>query len=219
MSSSIVLGIERFVRDYNDAHLCVPVVVDGREWLVEIPVGRIRLIYHQAAREEGVTLPRALGSNCRTVGGLFSSLKKAYKRVTRKVKKALPKVARRALHHVEKTAEWGAGKVIDAHKMALNVVKSDAFAAGLVGASFLVPALAPAAAAVVAARAMIAKVEAGKRLAEGVKKGIVQMSPAVAKIIGEGKQQQANAKTMVSAARSGNNTAMQFMGALRQLKT
>jgi hypothetical protein len=216
--AAVLAPFQRHAHDLEDACLRFAVIVEGREWLVEVPIARVQLIFDQAGRSLGCRMPRQLGARRhRTVGGFFDSIKSAYKSATRVVKHALPKVAQQAIHHVEKTAEKGAKMAWDAHMLAKDVVLSDAFSAGLVAASFAVPALAPAAAAVNAARILVRQVETGKKAAEMVARGI-QQTPQIVAAIRKGDLAKLNAQKLVTQARKGSGVAQQMMGALRQLR-
>lgn len=217
-AESVIQPFRRHAQDLSSATFRFAAIVDGRRWTVEVPLRSVQISFEKHARAVGCPLPRSLGARTqhRTIGGFFDSIKKAYKSVTRKVKHALPKVAQRAIHHVEKTAEKAAKYTWDAHMIARDIVKSDAFAAGLVGASFVVPALAPAAAAVVAARTMLKNIDAGKRAAQAIARG-VQQTPAMLQAITRGQRAKADAQTLVTSAKTGSTVARQFMGAFRQL--
>lgn len=217
-AAAVIQPFARHAHDLSDAVFRFACIVDGRRWTVEVPLRSVQISFEKHARALGCPLPRSLGARTehRTIGGFFDSIKKAYKSVTRKVKHALPKVAQRAIHHVEKTAEKAAAVTWRAHMLAKDIVKSDAFAAAMVGASFVVPALAPAAAAVIAARTMLRNIEAGKQAAQAIARG-VQQTPAMLQAITRGQRTKQNAKTLVTQAKQGSTVARQFMGAFRQL--
>lgn len=202
------------VHSLESAELVFVVIIDGREWTVRMPLSRVQVAFENEARRMGCALPRSLGS-ARTVGGWFSSIKNVYKKATRKVKKALPKVVRRAVHRVEKVANYGAKVAWDAHKKAKDVVLSDTFAYGLTAAAVAVPALAPAAGALHAARAIMKNIDSGVKAAKQLERGI--SSPAVKNALQMAWNTRGASQQLVNKARAGNPAAMQIMGALRQL--
>jgi hypothetical protein len=193
------------------------IVLDGMPLRVFIPLGQVSIAFGEEFRAVGCPLARRVGS-ARTVGGFFSSIKKAYKSVTRKAKSLAPKVIRRAIHKVEKAAETVARPVIAAHMWGFNaakrVVKSDAFAYGLTAAAFAVPVLAPAAAAVHTARQLMKHYETGVRAAKAVAGGF--RSPAAGNALRQGLAAKNGLIGMVRLAQGGDPRAQQIAGALRQ---
>lgn len=202
------------VHSLDSAEVSFVVIVDGREWQVVVPLRRVQLIFHQEAARVGCPLPRSIGS-ARTLGGWFSGVSKAWKKATRKIKRALPKVARRAISRVEKTANWGAKAAWDAHLVAKKVVTSRPFAYALTAAAVAVPALAPAAGAVHAARAIMKNIEAGHQAAKALASGI--KSPSVNKALQTAWATRGASQQIINKARANNPQAMQIMGALRQM--
>lgn len=177
------------VRSLRDSCLFIDVEVDGRTWTVRVPLRKLHVAWCEEARRVGCVMPRRVGCP-RNVGGLFDSVSRAFRSATRAVKRAIPKSVQRAVNRVSKLARGAVRTGKKALRAAKGIVKSDAFAAGLVGASFLVPALAPAAAAAIAAQQMVAR----------------------------GEKAAAAAKQVIRQARAGSKHAQQVMGALRQLR-
>jgi len=195
----------------------ITIVVDGVPLRVFVPLRQVSVVFGNEFRAVGCPLARRVGAS-RSVGGLFSSISKAYKSVTRKIKHAAPKVIQRAIHKVEKTAEFVARPVIDAHKWAFKqgkrLVKSDAFAYGLTAAAFAVPVLAPAAAAVHTARQLMKHYETGVKAAKAVAGGFRSSSASHA--LRQGLAAKNGLIGMVRLAQGGDPRAQQIAGALRQ---
>lgn len=202
------------VHSLEGAELMFVVRVEGREWTVVIPLSRVQIAFEKEARRMGCALPRSLGA-ARTVGGWFSSVKNVWKKATRKVKKALPKVARRAVSRVERVANRGAKLAMRGYKVAKDVAKSDAFAYALTAAAVAVPALAPAAGAVMAARTIMNNIDKGVKAAKQLERGI--SNPTINRALKTAWNTRGAAQQLVNQARRGNRGAMGIMGALRQL--
>lgn len=84
----------------------VTVNVDGEwvQWLV--PIAHVHIEFGKQLQKVGCPLSSSVGAP--SVGGLFSSISKAYKSATRAVKKLVPKAVKRAASSVVKAATKGA---------------------------------------------------------------------------------------------------------------
>lgn len=155
---------------------------DGREYRVAVPVTRVQNEASKELAAVGCHLERSVGAA--SVGGFFSSLRRAVKKVSRSVRRAIPKAVRRAARRVVRSASRAVRKV---RRFGRSIVRSPALKAGLFAASFIPGAAAvtaPTLAAMQAADMMDRKIAAGERATRNIARGVRSLANRQAKARG-----------------------------------
>lgn len=134
-----------------------------------------------------------------------------YNPMAASVRAVVPKHTYRS---IERAAQHTARSAFHA---ARNIAKSDEFAAALTAASFAVPALAPAAAAVIAAQKLQHQIHAGTKAAEEIAR-IGHVTPQLAHALHVGRVARHNAHQVIAGAQQGNRSAQELVGALRMFR-
>jgi hypothetical protein len=180
--------------------------VNGRTVKVFIPLSRVWLTFDEELQRVGCPSAASVGAPF-SVGGFFDFVKKAASSVVRKV---VPKAIQRAATRVVATAKkFGAA----AYKGAKAVASNPVFRGAVIAASFAVPALAPAAAALEIANRAAKVYAAGQQAAKAIKAGVntAQNIDAVRRGLIARQQVQA----VVQRAHAGDPRAKQLVGAFQ----
>lgn len=111
--------LNRLGWDWHENGAIITVVVDGSPVAWFIPLDHIQVTFGQELSRVGCPLAPTVGAYP-TVSGFFSSIKKAYKKATRAVKKTIPKSIKRAARKVQKTALKGAKAVANLQRKAIK---------------------------------------------------------------------------------------------------
>lgn len=204
---------------WHDGGAVVYATVDGTAYSVWVPLRRVQLEFGRELAAVGCNLPQGVGAPTTTVG-FFKSLRRAVKRVARKVRKVVPKRIRRAARRISRSAKRYARKAARAAKRygrkALKLATSREAQMALGALTIAVPALAPATASIVAAQEALRNVDAGIKAAKSLQRG-ARMTRRMARDLARGR----NAKRHLAIARQGaargDREAQQLMGAIRQL--
>ena len=178
--------------------------VEGRLLRVFVPLSRVWLTFANELGAAGCPMEPAVGA-CYSVGGFFRRIKRAVKRGGRRARRAV----RRATRKVRRTAKRYGGQ-------ALRIARSKYVRGGLAAASFAVPALAPAAAGLEAAHRALSHYEAGRRAAQRIKRGL--RSPGDGARMARAIAIRRGTRGIIRRARAGDQRAMQWMGAFRNLQ-
>lgn len=177
--------------------------VDGRTMRVFVPITRVWLTFGDEMAAVGYPFPPAVGA-C-TVAGLFGSIKRAVKRHGRKAKRAVRKATKRISRSARK---WGGH--------AVRLARSKYVRHGLKGASFVVPALAPAAAGLEVAHQAMLRYEEGRRAALAIKRGL--RSPGDGAKVARALAIRQGTAAIAGRAKRGDRRARQYIGALGQMQ-
>lgn len=183
---------------------------NGRTIKVFIPLSRVWLTFDEELQRVGCPSAASVGAPF-SVGGFFSFVKKAASSIASVAKKVVPKAIQRAATRVVATAKrYGAAAV----KGVKTVTSNPIFRGALIAASFAVPALAPAAAALEIANRAAKIYSAGQTAAKAIKAGYntVQNVDAVRRGLMARQQVQA----VVQRAHAGDPRAKQLVGAFQQ---
>lgn len=201
-----------------DGGAIVRAVVSGERYAVFVPLHRIKLEFAKELDRVDVSMGPAVGAP--SVGGLFSSLKKAYKSATRSIKRVLPKAVRRSIGRVEKIANKVARKT---HQIATTaaragkaVITSPYFRAGMAAAAFAVPALAPGVLALEAANQYVKRAETVANAVKKLDRGIGTAIDLATKR--QGDQLKKGFGAILQRASGGDKKAQQFVGAMRAIQ-
>lgn len=181
--------------------------LNGSSVAVLVPLRRVRVEFGRELAAVGYPY-EAVGA-VESVGGFFSSIKKAVKRVGKAAKGAVRKAAK----GVSRVARKYGTKALAYGK---RIVRDKRFRAGLAIASVAVPALAPAAAAVETANRALDYYERGKRVAERVARGIERPGD-VAKLAAGAAAQEAIG-VIAQRAQRGDVDAQRFVGGLHAVQ-
>jgi len=200
---------------YEDGAM-VRTVVDGTEHQVWIPLRFIWSLFHGELQACGCPIAQEIGAPM-TVGGFFSSIKRAVKRGYRKAKKAARKVVRKA---VPKRLRKAARKVYNLAKRiargAYKIVTTREAQAVVAALGVAIPALAPAAAAVVAAQEGLRYLDRGAKAAKAIARG-AKATPKLVAAMRKAKRTKAEFDRRAQQAKAGSRSAQEFVGALAQL--
>lgn len=174
---------------------------------VFIPLSRVWLSFDQELQRVGCPSAASVGAPF-SVGGFFDFVKKAAKSVVHRV---VPKAIQRAASKVVATAKkYGALAAKGAKAIGTNPV----FRGAMIAASFAIPALAPAAAALEIANRAMQAYKLGMNAAKAIKQGVhtAENVAAVAKGLTARNQLQA----VIQRAHAGDPRARQVVGAFQQ---
>lgn len=188
----------------------IQAVVNGRAVKVFIPLSRVWLTFDEELQRVGCPSAASVGAPF-SVGGFFSFIKHAAQSVAKVAKRVVPKAIQRAATRVVATAKrYGAA----AYKGVKTVTSNPIFRGAMIAASFAVPALAPAAAALEIANRAAKVYQMGQTAAKAIKAGYntVQNVDAVRRGLMARNQVQA----VVQRAHAGDPRAKQLVGAFQQ---
>lgn len=200
--------LNRLGWSWHENGVVLSVVVDGAQRQVFVPLDHIVLTFGKELATVGCRFPHQIGAHA-TISGWFSGLKHAFKRVTRAVKRVVPKRIMRAATKVYNTA-LKVARV--AHRVFTS--REAMLVVGALGVA--IPVLAPAAAGIAAAQLALRKIDAGIAAAQAVRRGIAA-TPKLVQAMRTGQSTSTAIKGILGMAKQGHQGAQQFAGALAQL--
>lgn len=182
------------------------VQVNGMLRRVFMPLSRVWVSFDHELQAVGCPSSQSVGAPF-SVGGFFSFVKHAVQSVAKKV---VPKAIRRAANRVVSVAKHYGGAALHAAKA---VSQNPVFRGALIAASFAVPALAPAAAALEIAHKAHAVYERGRAAAHAIKNGIHTAENHAAMV--QGIAARSGLAGIIALAQRGDPRAKQVMGAFQ----
>lgn len=199
---------------FHDDGVTVVTEINGRKRSVFVPVKHLWIEFGHEFKKVGCPLT---GVGDFSVGGWFSSLRRAVSRVAKKASR----VVKRSVARVSKVAKTIHRKVVTpALNVARVVVNNPIVRHGIKLAAVAVPALAPVALGIEAAAQALKLIDDGKRAAQRV----VAAARTGQRILSGDRQAmlravgiQRNMSNIVAQAKRGNVAAMRQIGAFRFL--
>jgi hypothetical protein len=198
---------------WSDGGAVVSAKVNGNLYEVFVPLGHIVVRFDDELSRVGCALPTAVGA-CATVGGFWGSIKRAYKKTTRAVKRVVPKAIKRAAKRVRKFA---AKHVIPILRTAKGIIQSRAAQAIVATISTAVPVLAPAGAAVLAAQEALRHIDMAADAAKKIEQG-VKLTRKLKQQLVDGHKAKSVLQVAARQAKAGDKQARQLFGAIQQLQ-
>lgn len=199
------------------------VTVDGHKQQVFVPLRQLTIEFGGAMAEVGCPLLPAIGAEPYSVGGLFSRIKRAVKKVKKTagrvrhqiVRRTVPKAIRMRAQRIRNRARsYVRRRVMPYARRAKQFAHKSPIARYGAMAMTAFPATAPAGAALMAAQRTMDIVERGKRAAQLVRRGIQRPNDMRAMALATAQKQ--GISQLGQLAQGGNPQAQQFFGALQQ---
>jgi hypothetical protein len=184
--------------------------INGQLMQVFLPLSQVWIVFDQELQRVGCPGAASVGAPF-SVGGFFSFIKKAAKSIGRAAQRVVPKAIQRAASRVVSVAKKYGGKAISAAK---TVVRSPILRGAVMAASFAVPALAPAAAALEIANRAADYYDKGIQAAKAIKAGI--KNPALLGQVAQGLAAREGMQGIIQRATQGDARARQVIGAFQQ---
>lgn len=219
---------------WYDNGAVVRTTIDGVEHQVWVPLRYIWALFHQELQQCGCPLAQEVGAPFTSVG-FFKSISRAVKRGFRKAGRAVKRTvrgAKRTVRRVRRRARRTFRRVVPRRlrraarrvgrlakriaRKTYKVVTSRQAQAVMAGLGVAIPAIAPAAAAIVAAQEGLRHIDAGVKAAKAIQRG-VKATAGMVRAMRRGARTKATIDARARAARQGNRSAQEFMGALAQL--
>jgi hypothetical protein len=191
----------------------VRVVAGGRTLAVFVPLGRVWVNFDTELQRVGCPSSQSVGAPF-SVGGFFSFVKKAVSSVAKKVvPKAIQRAAAKVVSVAKHTAQRAVRAGVSIGKFAKNVSQNPVFRGALIAASFAVPALAPAAAALEIANRAQQMYARGIEAAKAIKAGANTAANLAA--VKNGLAAKAGLQGIIQKAKAGDPRARQVVGAFQ----
>jgi hypothetical protein len=200
---------------WQDGGALLSVAVDGVQHSVWVPIGRVQCTFSNHLAAVGCPLPQSVGG-AQSVGGFFSSIGKAFKKAVRTVKKAIPKSIKRAAKSIYRKASKAVRSVSRFAKKVGKALTSKEMSWLIAGLGVVVPVLAPAAGAIVAAQTAMRHIKTGLAVAKRVQQG-ARVTKRMAKMLTRAEQTKRRLGQVRQHAIKGNRHAQETMGALARL--
>lgn len=194
---------------------------DGRRRQIFVPIRRVWVQFESELQAVGCPDsgavgcigPRALAVGYPgqlSVGGLFDFVKKAVSKAGSVAKRLVPKAIQKAASKVVATAKRYGGAVV---KGAKTIGRSPVFRGAVIAASFAVPALAPAAAALEIANRAAGYYQQAQAAAKQIQAGMKTASNVAA--VARGLQAKKALAGVIKQAQRGDPRARQIVGAFQ----
>lgn len=214
-ANDAMLTLSQLGWEWHNRGVIIWVTIGGRQYSVWVPVSRLVLTFGDELAAGGAPLPTTVGA-CQTVGGFFGSIKRAWRKAKKKVRKAIPKSLKRAARKVGRFAKAAARKGLKALRFAKRIVQSREAQLIVAGISAAVPALAPAGAALIAAQEALRHIDDGVEVAKKVTQGAKVTKRMADKMLRANKERK-KLERIASQAKAGSRQAQELMGAVKQL--
>jgi hypothetical protein len=208
--------------DWHDNGVVIWAMMDdGRRRAIFVPIRRVWVQFEDAlqavgcpdAGSVGCIGPRAIAVGYPgqlSVGGLFDFVKKAVSKAGSVAKRLVPKAIQKAASRVVATAKRYGGAAI---RGAQAIGRSPVFRGAVIAASFAVPALAPAAAALEIANRAAGYYQQAQHAAKQIQAGMKTASNIAA--VARGLQAKKAIAGVIARAQRGDPRARQVMGAFQ----
>jgi hypothetical protein len=184
--------------------------VGGKMIQAFVPLSHVWISFDQELQSVGCASSASVGAPF-SVGGFFSFVKKVASSVANRAKKLVPKAIQRAASRVVATAKKYGGAVV---RGAQSIGKSPIFRGAMIAASFAVPALAPAAAALEIANRASQYYQQGLAAAKAIKAGANTAANAAA--VARGLNARSALASVIQKAKAGDPRAKQLVGAFQR---
>lgn len=185
------------------------VAMNGRLLQVFVPLSRVWVTFDQEMQRVGCPSSESVGAPF-SVGGFFSFIKKAAKSIGNRARSLVPKAIQRAAAKVVSVARKYGGAVV---RGAQAIGRNPIFRGAVIAASFAVPALAPAAAALEIANRASQYYQQGLAAAKAIKAGAATASNIAA--VARGINARTAMQGVIQKARQGDPRARQIIGAFQ----
>ncbi len=199
---------------WTKTHALVALAYNGQVYRVAVPVQRVNNAFASELKSVGCPLATCGVGAPLTVGGFFKKLKRAVRKASQKVRKAIPKGIRKAAKRVWRAASKVVQKAL---KITRSLVQSPILKGLLIAASAIPGAAvvtAPALVAVQAADSIDRAVSKGEKAAKAISNGVKSAKLLAEKRAGQKAIDQL--RKLSQRAQRGDRRAAETVSAFRQ---